>query len=112
MREKFLLYRLKRLKMNRIKEDKLNNKEIIYLNIIKIFACFMVIINHTNGFILEYNSFANTTRKVLAERPSGREGFLMGTADNFLTVEFPGKVSDIGKIMPIEIRRHNEFQTY
>ena len=34
--------------MNRIKEDKLNNKEIIYLNIIKIFACFMVIINHTN----------------------------------------------------------------
>jgi len=56
-----------------------------------------------------YDSFANTTRKVLAERPSGREGFLIGTADNFLTVEFPGKVSDIGKIMPIEIRRHNEF---
>ena len=56
-----------------------------------------------------YDSFANTTRKVLAERPSGREGFLIGTADNFFTVEFPGKVSDIGKIMPIEIRRHNEF---
>jgi len=56
-----------------------------------------------------YDSFANTTRKVLAERPSGHEGFLIGTADNFLTVEFPGKVSDIGKIMPIEIRRHNEF---
>lgn len=56
-----------------------------------------------------YNSFANTVRQVLAERPSGREGFLTGTADNFLTVEFPGRVSDIGKIMPIEIRRHNEF---
>ncbi len=56
-----------------------------------------------------YNSFVGTTRQVLAERPSGREGFLTGTADNFLTVEFPGKISDIGKIMPIEIRRHNEF---
>ncbi len=56
-----------------------------------------------------YCSFVDTIRPVLAERLSDREGFLTGTADNFLTVEFPGKVSDIGKIMSIEIRRHNEF---
>ncbi len=35
--------------------------EIIYLDILKIFACFMVIINHTNGFILEHKTFANVT---------------------------------------------------
>ena len=39
----------------------LDNKQIIYLDIIKIFACFMVIINHTNGLILESKSFENIT---------------------------------------------------
>lgn len=39
----------------------ITKKEIIYLDILKIFACFMVIINHTNGFILENNTFSNTT---------------------------------------------------
>lgn len=43
------------------KNKNINKKEIIYLDILKIFACFMVIINHTNGFILEYKTFANTT---------------------------------------------------
>ena len=56
-----------------------------------------------------YCSFIDTIRPVLAERLSDREGFLTGTADNFLTVEFPGSVSDIGKIMPVEIRRKNEL---
>ncbi len=56
-----------------------------------------------------YCSFVDTIRPVLAERLSDREGFLTGTADNFLTVEFPGSVSDIGKIMPVEIRRKNEL---
>ena len=56
-----------------------------------------------------YCSFVDTIRPVLAERISDREGFLTGTADNFLTVEFPGSVSDIGKIMPVEIRRKNEL---
>ena len=39
----------------------LNKKEIIYLDILRIFACFMVIINHTNGFVLENKTFANVT---------------------------------------------------
>lgn len=39
----------------------ITKKEIVYLDLLKIFACFMVIINHTNGFILENNTFANTT---------------------------------------------------
>lgn len=39
----------------------ITKKEILYLNILKIFSCFMVIINHTNGFILENKTFANST---------------------------------------------------
>jgi len=38
-----------------------NNKEINYINILRIIACFMVIINHTNGYILEYDSIINST---------------------------------------------------
>lgn len=38
-----------------------NNNEIVYINIIKIFACLMVIINHTSHFILEYNTPFNNT---------------------------------------------------
>ena len=43
------------------KKKMITKKEIIYLDILKIFACFMVIINHTNGLILENKTFANTT---------------------------------------------------
>ena len=32
-----------------------------YLDIVKIFACFMVVVNHTNGFILENKTFVNMT---------------------------------------------------
>lgn len=42
-------------------QKKILSKEIIYLDILRIFACFMVIINHTNGFILESNTLINTT---------------------------------------------------
>ncbi|MGM9991243.1 MAG: MiaB/RimO family radical SAM methylthiotransferase [Candidatus Bruticola sp.] len=56
-----------------------------------------------------YDSFIGTLRPVLAERPSARPGFLLGTADNFLNVEFSGNISDIGKIMTVEIRRTNEL---
>lgn len=47
--------------MKKNKKEILNNRKIIYLDILKIFACFMVIINHTNGFILETKNFYNTT---------------------------------------------------
>ena len=40
------------------KED-VSKKEIIYLDILKIFACFMVIINHTNGLITINPAFSN-----------------------------------------------------
>lgn len=38
-----------------------DKKEIMYLNIIKILACFMVIINHTNGVILDNKTISNVT---------------------------------------------------
>lgn len=44
-----------------MKEEKFNKNEIIYLDILKIFACLMVIINHTNILMLENNTFENTT---------------------------------------------------
>ena len=47
--------------MKETKEKILNKKEIFYLDILRIFACFMVIVNHTNGFILENKTFANST---------------------------------------------------
>lgn len=39
----------------------LNNEKIVYLDIIRILACFMVIINHTNGYILNKSNFLNIT---------------------------------------------------
>ena len=42
------------------KKQKILNKEIIYLDILKVFACFMVIVNHTNIYMLNYKSFSNT----------------------------------------------------
>ncbi len=42
-------------------KEEISKKEIIYLDILKIFACFMVIINHTNGFIMTDKSFSNMT---------------------------------------------------
>lgn len=53
-----------------------------------------------------FASFAGTVRPVLAEKVSGRPGFLTGTADNFLSVEFPGGPADIGKIVSAEIRKY------
>ena len=37
------------------------NNEITYLNIIKIIACLMVIINHISYYVLEYKGLFNTT---------------------------------------------------
>ena len=38
----------------------INKKEIIYIDILRIIACFCVIINHTQGFLLEKGGFGNT----------------------------------------------------
>lgn len=44
-------------------EGSLNKKEILYIDVLRILACFLVIINHTNGFILKdgHDSFASST---------------------------------------------------
>ena len=34
-------------------------KQIVYINILRILACFMVIVNHTNSYILEYDNLYN-----------------------------------------------------
>ena len=36
-------------------------KQIIYLNILRVIACFLVVVNHTHGYILYYNTFINST---------------------------------------------------
>ncbi len=50
-----------------------------------------------------YASFVGTVRPVLAERSSPRPGYLLGRADNFLEVEFPGVVEQVGKIFQVAI---------
>ena len=39
--------------------NKVVESKKIYIDILRIFACFMVIINHTHGFILDYKSDIN-----------------------------------------------------
>ena len=43
-----------------IKKEKIKGS-ILYIDILRIIACFMVIINHTHGFILENNTLTNST---------------------------------------------------
>lgn len=43
------------------KRSSRNSNHIMYIEIIRIIACFMVIINHTIGFILTNNTFINST---------------------------------------------------
>ena len=44
-----------------MKKETNTNNEITYLNIIKIIACFMVIVNHISYYLLEYKGLFNTT---------------------------------------------------
>ena len=51
-----------------------------------------------------YDSFKGQRRPILIERKSQKPGFMLGTADNFLSVEVPGDESLIGQIVMEEIR--------
>ena len=37
-----------------------DKKEILYINILRILACFLVVINHTNGYVLNYGGLGET----------------------------------------------------
>lgn len=50
-----------------------------------------------------YDSFRGTERAVLAERASKKPGYVIGTADNFLSIEFQGDSSLIGEIVKVKI---------
>lgn len=50
-----------------------------------------------------YDSFRGTERAVLVERASKKPGCVIGTADNFLSVEFQGDSSLIGEIVKVKI---------
>ncbi|MBQ7501599.1 tRNA (N(6)-L-threonylcarbamoyladenosine(37)-C(2))-methylthiotransferase MtaB [bacterium] len=50
-----------------------------------------------------YDSFRGTERAVLVERSAKRPGYVSGTADNFLSVEFEGDASLIGEIVKVKI---------
>ena len=47
--------------------------------------------------------FRGTRRPVLAERVLGDTGLVIGTADNYISVKFPGDASLLGKIVMAEI---------